>query len=82
MQFRVTRKDIKTGKKDNCQLCPVALAMKRALGAEVQVLMGKYQFQSAAHELPYKVTQFIKRFDDGLPVKPFSFNIPGIKKAK
>ena len=75
MRFRLLKKDIKSGKAGSSCFCPVALAMERVLGAPVEVWRHTLWFKGIIYELPYKVMEFIKRFDNGLPVKPFSFTI-------
>lgn len=80
--IQVTQEDINTGMQDVCQHCPIALAIKRALKAE---LVSVYNFSihvfisNSEMSYKYRVTDaiysFIERFDEGVKVEPFSFNL-------
>ena len=77
MLIKVTRKDIEGGKPDDCYSCPVARALKRHLKTNhIEVggcwgwAVGKSYFN-----LPKTAVAFIKKFDAGMEVKPFSFNL-------
>lgn len=69
----VTRKDIKNGKKDRASCCAIALAASRTFGCPVRVTDCINTLRGNVYHLPIKARDFIKRFDDGQAVKPFSF---------
>jgi nitrate/TMAO reductase-like tetraheme cytochrome c subunit len=84
MKIEVTQKDIDKGLRSSCYECPIAHAFKRkvknkirygfAVNADSIDLVTK-DFKWYIHALPKKAQTFIKRFDDGKPVKPFTFEI-------
>lgn len=68
--------DIKRGWRCSPGHCPVARAMKRALGSRhMHVATEYWDVDGAVFPNPREVTLFIKRFDRGQPVKPFTFRI-------
>ena len=80
MKIGVTKHDIDNGIQNKCQLCPIALAVKRKINGEVIVfgngisifitdIIRSYRY----YKLPLKAKNFIQRFDDGKKVKPFTF---------
>jgi hypothetical protein len=76
-KIEVKERDIKRGKVMEPCLCPVALALKRKFKKHVTV---GYIFTSvlgltSGTELPERAKTFIAKFDNGKPVKPFSFTI-------
>ena len=85
MKIRVSRDDIRKGKVgDGCN-CPVARALKRQtpfrrvnVGSEIQ--LGSTGIEdildpAISVDSPRKVGRFIEAFDEGKPVKPFTFNL-------
>jgi hypothetical protein len=74
MIVRVTKKDICRGVMGSCTRCPVVLALNRATGVEWHVI-GSTASKAGGSQLclPHKARQFIRNFDSGRPVKPFSF---------
>jgi hypothetical protein len=81
----VTEKHIKKGKRLEPFLCPIALAMKDALGYRVGVdpISADWKDKkkvSWAASIPPKVKKFIGDFDSGGLVLPFSFTI-GYRKV-
>lgn len=78
MVINVTGRHIAGGKRSDCNYCPIALAFKEA-GLNIQV--GSYFIHRSpddlenASELPNAVCDFIRKFDRGQPVQPFSFEI-------
>lgn len=88
MIINVTQKDIDGGLVCVCSRCPVALATMRAFNSPhvevrgtIQVLtkQGEVVFQSSMIEDTMPTAhEFIERFDGGLDVSPFSFEIVGI----
>lgn len=80
MTIQVTAEDISNGKPHRTSWCPVALAFRRATGGISSVsvnLKSARQFDShhKGWDLPPEATNFIKRFDAGLPVEPFEFEV-------
>ena len=79
-EIQVTQHDINLGIRADCHLCPVALAIERALGVrDVGVYHGTADWTQRktrwGTNLPLEVQVFIADFDAGAPVKPFSFEI-------
>lgn len=79
MYVRVTQHDIHNGRRDNCCLCPVALAIKRA-GLHVEVgtntvvtRKSGLDYLSTHWQLPFIAREFIDAFDYSRAVKPFGF---------
>ena len=80
MKIEVTQHDIDKGLNNNCFLCPIAHAVKRKMGTDsVLVYCDRISVMSTVtsynYKLPKKARTFIKRFDDGKPVEPFTFEI-------
>lgn len=77
MLIKVKRKHIKEGKQSNVHSCPIALAMGE-MNLKNPKVFGTYARagffgNSRTGTLSRKVKEFIKRFDEGLVVKPFAF---------
>jgi hypothetical protein len=78
LRVRVTKEDIRGGKRSSCLLCPVALAVKRATGvmdARVHSLVihvGDQKYVAT----PVIAKNFMDRFDNRQPVEPIEFDIP------
>jgi hypothetical protein len=66
LNIQVTQADIDEGHPLACASCPVALATSRAMHPRL------------VWSLPDAVYSFIKAFDAGLPVVPFSFVLEGV----
>lgn len=81
MKINVTAKDIRMGIRGNCLKCPIAIALKRAFKAKevtvttITFLVDRLKFR--IHELDddSNIVSFIEDFDQGVPVKPFSFEL-------
>lgn len=80
IKINVLKRDIEKGEEKDCEYCPVALAVKRAThhrvgvaGDVVEIYRGVYS--TSYYSLPAKAINFIKRFDGGKSVKPFSFKM-------
>lgn len=89
--LEVTQEDIDNGKRRNCSLCPIALALMRKFNldpsedsldaARVGLTMASIfpvmdrKRKSQYFYLPDEASEFIKDFDSKLPVKPFSFTL-------
>lgn len=71
----VTREDIKKGHRASMGWCPVALAVKRVFKDQhVDALpVAGITVGSKTYATLEKVAKFICDFDEGKPVKPFSF---------
>ena len=80
MKINVTEDDIKNGVVFACYKCPIALAVKRAVGAaNVRVGTETIRIFKGAVPRHFKMTDaakvFVKDFDDSKPVQPFSFDL-------
>lgn len=79
VKINVTQEHIDSGTDGNACHCPVALAIKDALGREDGVYVFYYGANVGAdnYHLPMMVTKFIKDFDnEGRgSVSPFSFTL-------
>ena len=84
MKIEVTQNDIDKGIQGECQLCPIARAIKRSSNFKrvyvntkyIEVL--HYVTGVKTYELPKKAKTFVKRFDRQEPVKPFSFELENL----
>ncbi len=89
-EIKVTKTDIKNGKKSDPYECPVGLALARALKKKFNgnsytsshyTIWGNAITFSGDYRgyfdtaLPAKALKFLEAFDAGLPVKPFQFNV-------
>jgi hypothetical protein len=76
----VTAADIAEGHPLACSFCPVALATSRAMGRPVHVsaFITVKDYPRLSWGLPDAVYVFVKAFDAGLPVAPFSFVLEGV----
>jgi len=90
MKISVTQDHISAGKKEDCQKCPIALAITEALpGIHVSVFgdlkstcNAPVEFRNAyvrldgiAHYLPRDAASFIDDFDYSRKVHPFEFEL-------
>jgi hypothetical protein len=83
MKIKVTLKDIEEGYRGSCYECPIALAFKREVKPTSQIglnvgaarILHREVHEWDTYTLPKKAQTFIKRFDGGKPVKPFTFEI-------
>ncbi len=83
MKIKVTLKDIEEGYRGSCYDCPIALAFRRevkttsitGLSVGAARILHREAYTWNAYTLPKKAQTFVKRFDDGKPVKPFTFEI-------
>lgn len=76
--IEVTADDIARGTRKSCSCCPIALALARCTGLVVSVESDWVYFMP---DLPQTAVEFIKTFDAGKPVQPFSFelDVPEVK---
>src|SRR5690349_15408919 len=82
VQIEVTEVDIANGQRDNCELCPVALAVKRYVsdGVLIDVNLTTVSFIVDTEEkwfsrLPFWATVFIQAFDGSKAdlIEPLTF---------
>jgi hypothetical protein len=87
--FNVTADDIAHGHKDSPCGCPIALAICRTLGIDPElgnidvddrgVFLarngGASMLRRASGPLPKAASQFMRGFDAGRPVEPFTFRL-------
>ena len=72
----VTREDISLGVEVSCDGCPIARAISRNIpGSQVFVLGDTAIINGGWVSLPRECLEFVCRFDNGLPVAPFSFTL-------
>lgn len=74
MKITVTRAHIEKGK-PNYRKCPIALALKGCDFRDVAVRAFYVRIGRKVEMLGKRERQFIRDFDEGKPVKPFSFNL-------
>jgi hypothetical protein len=79
MRITVTKKHIKRGRPSESDFCPIALALKsvgvKNPNVDADTIDGLRRGTNFTKSTPDKLARFIARFDDGNPVKPFSFDI-------
>lgn len=84
LKINVTEKDIKEGKKDMPNSCPIARAVNRRLNKNSYALIysnwitfyNRNNSQRQAYErVQGEVSTFIHQFDRGKVVKPLTFNL-------
>jgi len=76
MKICVTQADIESGKPLTITKCAVACALRRCVKSFVWlnnyvVCTGKDKYVN----LPERASNFTRNFDDGKPVKPFTFDL-------
>jgi hypothetical protein len=72
----VTAEDIAQGTPRCAGMCPIALAMKRALGREdIEVRHTRASIGDEVVVLPPEAWEFILSFDHDRPVPPFRFRL-------
>lgn len=83
MKIEVTSRDISEGKRDNAESCPIALAClmagltsPRVKSTEVLVIGFGFDLPGVNIPLPIEAQRFIARFDAGLKVEAFTFELP------
>jgi len=78
MKIQVTEEHIEAGVREDCYLCPIALAIKEQVEIKsVSVAsVANINYMSGTRKV-YKLSRaainFIERFDGGKKVKPFNF---------
>ena len=77
MKILVKEIDIKRGKPRLSGQCPIARAIRRQTGAtRVNAYHAGAFVKGLCYWFPKKCGNFIRKFDNELPVRPFSFFIP------
>jgi hypothetical protein len=90
--INVTAEHIAAGERENCERCPVALAIRDAFPHLVYIevapegisisLRGADIWGLKAHvDVAREVQEFIRAFDSGEPVEPFTFELDYPKVA-
>ena len=79
MIVKVMQRHIDKGIGGDCGKCPIALALLDVGFTHVDVdtnnIMINYKDKTYYIDLPDEAVEFIERFDNELPVNPFSFSI-------
>jgi hypothetical protein len=78
INVKVTKDDIKNGVRQSECRCPIALAIKRDLGLKKVEVSGTITFPESGLECINNSTpgvNFFHRFDQGLPVNPFTLKL-------
>lgn len=78
--IEVTKEDIEKGIKHDARSCPINLAMRRRVYAKMDVHKGYVNMESLTGRyyqavLPETAVEFIQKFDSGVEVKPFRFQL-------
>lgn len=73
MKITVTKEDIKKGKPEQGESCPIARAIRRQTRKKVHVGYICLEINHCEYTFPQEAQQFVKDFDAGKPVGPFSF---------
>lgn len=80
MRIEVSENDILCGVKGDPVHCPIARALERQTGYEAVVDPDEISLKIAGHmhcmDIPPLCEEFVKFFDTGYPVAPFSFELP------
>lgn len=83
MTISITQKHIDEGGREHCGNSPIARAIKEATKSN-EVFVGHYgigyerehgYFKHVMPKTPPTVREFMDRFDEGLPVEPFTFEL-------
>jgi hypothetical protein len=77
MRVVVTAKDIVRGRRWLADRCPVALALNRATGRRWEVYFTHLADvrRQRGQATPLAVADFCEKFDDGIGVRPFTFEL-------
>tara|TARA_R100000908_G_C3696055_1_gene108424 strand:- start:435 stop:704 length:270 start_codon:yes stop_codon:yes gene_type:complete len=87
MKIKVTKEDIKKGRKENIKYCPIALALKRNFKTDMVEVSQDHETDQIILQIDddqYDYDQcdnyndmlyFVQKFDSGLMVEPFTFKI-------
>jgi hypothetical protein len=78
----VTQADIEAGHPLACSACPIALAAQRAFGDRPVIVDSFLSIRGQDRlvwSMPSAAYAFIRDFDAGRPVEPFSFTLEGVR---
>lgn len=76
LHVTVTHEDIKKGKKNEPEHCPIARALDRLYpGNDVSVNEDTVEIDDLTFTLPERAETFVSKFDAGEKVKPLKFVI-------
>lgn len=75
MKIQVTQQDIDNGLPKDSRACALALALKRHDPRFISCLMFNACTVRGIIKLPEKASNFVSRFDCGLSVQPFEFEL-------
>lgn len=76
MRIEVTQADIEFGEVGHAEACPVALALERTTGR--RWVVGDDELEDRKFGIidsPSAVAAFVRAFDAGRPVAPFTFDL-------
>lgn len=77
MKIEVTQEDINKGEVTECRRCPIALAVIRATGNKYVLVDSDYTHVGTKFcPTPVTAKRFIRNFDYGNDVQPFTFELP------
>lgn len=77
MKIEVTQEDIDAGIQQRCYDCPIARALNRHSGKSCRVDGFGVRIPGVGdYPLPPSAMIFASEFDQGLPVQPFTFELP------
>lgn len=84
LKVEVTQQDIEKGEPHFCSSCPISLALTRAFGEPMSIGYGEIWYGGVMDSqssrvcrqgFSKEVKEFIARFDNGIAVEPFSFEL-------
>lgn len=92
MKVNVTQEDINNGKRQDCQECPIALAIKRACTGSIKVWAKPLRCMIVTesvtfgtvikrYDTPEAATVFMSDFDKNLSVQPIEFYLEPFSDA-
>ena len=74
-KIEVTQQDIFDGRPNNGFACPIAFAVRRAVGGRALVNDKEVTAAGEYAKMPQAASNFVIEFDCGLMVSPFSFEL-------
>lgn len=84
MKFTVTQDHIDRGQPKIAKSCPITLAVQEQNPWKTPNVSTRHNFLQIGidcYELPNEAKDFIRRFDGGYTVKPFSFHLTPITNS-